>query len=207
MTSLLNLAALVAEERTMLRKNWGWFVGLGVLFVLLGIAGLVFVGLATLVSVLFVGWAFVIAGIAEIANAIFRKGWSGFWLDLIVGIVTVMAGLFIVVQPLVGAKVLTMFIGVMFLIGGIFRLAAGIAMKNPYAGWFLVHGFVSVILAILIIAEWPYSSLWVIGTLVSIELLFDGFRLLSFGSAVKNLPDVGGDTDRIVVTTPTTPQI
>jgi uncharacterized membrane protein HdeD (DUF308 family) len=100
-----------------------------------------------------------------------------------------------------------MFIGVMFLIGGIFRLAAGIAMKNPYAGWFLVHGFVSVILAILIIAEWPYSSLWVIGTLVSIELLFDGFRLLSFGSAVKNLPDVGGDTDRIVVTTPTTPQI
>jgi uncharacterized membrane protein HdeD (DUF308 family) len=207
MASLLNLAALVTEERAMLRKNWGWFVGLGVLFVLLGMAGLVFVGVATLVSVLFVGWAFVIAGIAEIANAIFRKGWSGFWLDLIVGIVTVMAGLFIVVQPLVGAKVLTMFIGVMFLIGGIFRLAAGIAMKNPYAGWFLVHGFVSVILAILIIAEWPYSSLWVIGTLVSIELLFDGFRLLSFGSAVKNLPDVGGDTDRIVVTTPTTPQI
>jgi uncharacterized membrane protein HdeD (DUF308 family) len=207
MASLLNLAALVTEERAMLRKNWGWFVGLGVLFVLLGMAGLVFVGVATLVSVLFVGWAFVIAGIAEIANAIFRKGWSGFWLDLIVGIVTVMAGLFIVVQPLVGAKVLTMFIGVMFLIGGIFRLAAGIAMKNPYAGWFLVHGIVSVILAILIIAEWPYSSLWVIGTLVSIELLFDGFRLLSFGSAVKNLTDVGGDTERIVVPTPTTPQM
>jgi uncharacterized membrane protein HdeD (DUF308 family) len=202
MNSLLNLTALVAEERESIRRSWGWFVAVGILFVLLGIAGLVFVGIATLVSVLFVGWAFVIAGLAEIANTIFRKGWSGFWLDLIVGIVTLMAGLFIVVQPLVGAKVLTIFIGVMFLIGGIFRLAAGIAMKNPYSGWFIVHGIVSLILAMLILAEWPYSSMWVIGTLVSIELLFDGLRLLSFGFAVKNLQPIGGNAEREVLTRP-----
>jgi len=202
MNSLLNLIALVAEERESIRRSWGWFVAVGILFVLLGIAGLVFVGIATLVSVLFVGWAFVIAGLAEIANTIFRKGWSGFWLDLIVGIVTLMAGLFIVIQPLVGAKVLTIFIGVMFLIGGIFRLAAGIAMKNPYSGWFIVHGIVSLILAMLILAEWPYSSMWVIGTLVSIELLFDGLRLLSFGFAVKNLQPIGGNAEREVLTRP-----
>lgn len=205
MNSLLNLAAIVGEERAMLRKSWGWFVGLGVLFVLLGIAGLVFVGIATLITVLFVGWAFLIAGVAEIANAIFRKGWSGFWLDLIVGFITALAGVFMVLHPLEGASVLTMFIGVMFLIGGIFRIAAGIAMKNPYAGWFIVHGVISLLLAILILAKWPYSAIWVIGTLVSIDLLFDGFRLISFGSAVKNLPEIGGDAERTFAPVPSPP--
>lgn len=205
MNSLLNLAAIVGEERAMLRKSWGWFVGLGVLFVLLGIAGLVFVGIATLITVLFVGWAFLIAGVAEIANAIFRKGWSGFWLDLIVGFITALAGVFMVLHPLEGASVLTMFIGVMFLIGGIFRIAAGIAMKNPYAGWFIVHGVISLLLAILILAKWPYSAIWVIGTLVSIDLLFDGFRLISFGSAVKNLPEISGDAERTFAPAPSPP--
>lgn len=205
MNSLLNLAALVGEERSMLRQNWGWFVGLGALFVILGIAGLIFVGIATLITVKFVGVIFLIAGIAEVLNAILRKGWSGFWLDLIAGIVTTIAGLFIVMHPLGGASVLTVLIGVMFLIGGIFRLAAGIAMKNPYAGWFIIHGVISVFLAILILANWPYSAVWVIGTLVSIELLFDGLRLMSFGMAVKKLPEIGGDAERAHQPTPTAP--
>src|SRR5262245_15006718 len=103
MNSLLNLASLVAEERTMLRQNWGWFVALGGLLVVLGFVGLVFVGIATLLSVMFVGWAFLIGGVLEMIHAIIRKGWSGFWLDLISGIITALAGLFIVLHPLTGA--------------------------------------------------------------------------------------------------------
>ena len=197
MNSLLNLAALVSEERAMLRQNWGWFVGLGALFVVLGFVGLVFVGIATLISVLFVGWAFLIGGVVEVIHAIMRKGWSGFWLDLISGIITAMAGLFIVLHPLTGASVLTIFIGVMFLIGGIFRIAAGIAVKNPYAGWFVVQGIVSLLLGILILAQWPNSLVWVIGTLVSIDLLINGFRLISFGMAAKSLSVIGDDAERM----------
>jgi uncharacterized membrane protein HdeD (DUF308 family) len=196
MNGMLNLTALLIEERSMLRRNWGWFVALGVLFTLLGIAGLVFVGLATLVTVVFVGWFFLIAGVAEVVHAIARKGWSGFWLDLIVGLVTAVAGVFILMHPVQGATTLTAVVGVVFLVGGTFRLAAGIGTRNPYAGWFVLHGVISLLLGVMILAGWPYSSVWVLGTLVSIDLLFDGLRLISFGFAVRSLPTVGGDAER-----------
>lgn len=186
MNLLLNLSTLEAEEREMLRRGWGTFVAMGVLFALLGVAGLVFVGLATLVTVIFVGWFFAIAGFLGVAHAIVRKGWSGFVLDLLSGLVTGLAGVFIILHPAEGASVLTVVIGVMFLVGGIFRLGAGVAVKNPYAGWFLFHGVISVLLGLMILVEWPYAAVWVIGTLVSIDLLLDGLRLISFGLAVKS---------------------
>ncbi|VTT98269.1 Uncharacterized protein OS=Streptomyces albus J1074 GN=XNR_0283 PE=4 SV=1: DUF308: DUF308 [Gemmataceae bacterium] len=186
MNMLLNLSMLEPQEREMLRRGWGTFVAMGVLFALLGVAGLVFVGLATLVTVIFVGWFFAIAGFAGVAHAIVRKGWCGFVPDLLAGLVTGIAGVFIILHPAEGASVLTIVIGAMFLVGGIFRLGAGVAMKNPYAGWFIFHGVISLLLGLMILVEWPYTALWVIGTLVSIDLLMDGLRLVSFGLAVKS---------------------
>lgn len=186
MPALLRLTVLTVDECDFLRRSWGWFFALGVLLAMLGIAGLVFVGLATLVTVLVIGWLFLLAGVAEIAHAILRKGWSGFWLDLLSGIVTALVGLFIVLRPDTGASVLTVVIGVIFLVGGVFRLATGMMSKNPYAGWFLLQGILALILGVLILIDWPVSSAWVIGTLISIDLLFNGLRLISFGLAVKS---------------------
>ena len=196
MNGLLNLAELVAEERTMLRKSWGWFVALGVVLAILGVAGLIFVGMATLFTVVFVGWMFLIGGILEIAFAIARTGWQGFWLDLFSGIITALAGVFILMRPVEGASVITMLLGILFLIGGIFRIGAGIAIKNPYRGWFIFHGAISLILGLMILGEWPYSATWVIGTFVAIELLIEGLQMISFGMAAKNLPAIGGDEER-----------
>ncbi len=191
MNALLNLSALVAGERDMLRRNWGWFVALGVLFVLAGVAGLAYAGLTTLVTVVFVGWCFLISGAVEVVHAVVRKGWSGFLFDLLSGLVTAVAGLFILLHPAQGASVLTVVVGAVFLAGGVLRLVAGLGMRNPYAGWFVLHGVVSALLGVMVLAEWPYSSLWVIGTLVAIDLLFEGFRLVSLGLAARNLPPAG----------------
>src|SRR5262245_41467839 len=128
MNGLLNLAQLVNDERAMLRRNWRWFVAVGVLLTVLGFAGLVFVGFTTVFTVVFLGWLFLIGGILEVAHAIFRKGWQGFWLDLLSGLLTGVAGLFLLMRPLEGASVLTLLLGILFLVGGIFRLGAGIAV-------------------------------------------------------------------------------
>jgi len=196
MKGMLNLAQLVSDERAMLRRNWGWFVVLGTILAVMGFAGLVFVGLMTLVAVVFTGWMFLIGGILEVGHAILRKGWRGFWLDLLSGILTGLAGLFILLRPVQGATLLTMLLGILFLVGGIFRIGTGIAIKNPYRGWFIVQGIVSLVLALMILAEWPWSAVWGIGTLVAIDLLIEGLRLISFGLAAKNFTPVGGDEER-----------
>jgi uncharacterized membrane protein HdeD (DUF308 family) len=187
MTGMLNLPMLVDDEREKLRRGWGGFVLLGCLLVALGFVGLVFAWLLTYISVLFIGWAFIIGGAAEVIHAIIRKGWSGFLIDFISGIITTVVGVLILSCPTTTASVLTLVIGVVFLIGGIFRIAAGIALKSPYAGWFVLFGFISVMLGLMIIGEWPVSTLWVIGTLVAIDLLVDGARLLAFGLAIRRL--------------------
>jgi len=196
MKAMLNLAELVAHERAMLRSNWGWFVALGVILAVMGFAGLVFVGMMTLVAVLFIGWMFLIGGVLEVAHAVIRKGWQGFWLDLLSGILTGLAGLFILLRPAAGATILTMLLGILFLVSGIFRIGTGIAIRNPYRGWFILQGVVALILALMILAEWPYSAIWVIGTLVAIDLLIEGLRLVSFGLAAKNLVPIGGDEEQ-----------
>jgi uncharacterized membrane protein HdeD (DUF308 family) len=196
MNSLFNLAQLVAEERAMLRRNWGWFVALGVVLTVMGIAGLVFVGALTLVAVIFVGWMFLVGGVLEIAHAIIRKGWQGFWLDLISGVLTTLAGLFILLRPVEGATILTMLLGILFLVGGIFRIGVGVATRNPYSGWFVLQGVVSLILGLMIVAQWPFSALWVIGTLVAIDLLLSGLRLVSFGLEVKKFAPIGSEEER-----------
>ena len=196
MNAMLNLAQLVADERAMLRRNWGWFVGLGVLLTLLGVAGLIFVGALTVVTVIFVGWLFLLGGVLEVAHAVIRKGWQGFWLDLVSGLLTGLAGVFILLRPGEGATVLTMLLGVLFLVAGIFRVAAGVSSRNPYRGWFVVHGIVSILLAAMILADWPFSAVWVIGTLVAVDLIVNGLRLIVFGLAARNIPEIGGDHER-----------
>lgn len=196
MNSLFNLAQLAAAERAMLRRNWGWFVALGVVLTILGLAGLVFVGALSVVTVIFVGWLFLIGGVLEVGHAVFRKGWQGFWLDLLSGVLTLVAGLFILLRPIQGLGVLTMLLGILFLVGGIFRLAAGVAMNNPYRGWFILHGVISLVLGGLILADWPNSAAWVIGTFVAIDLLVSGMRLVSFGLEVKKFAPTGGDEER-----------
>jgi uncharacterized membrane protein HdeD (DUF308 family) len=188
MTGMLNLASIIAEEREKLRRAWGGFVALGVLLAVLGVLGIAFAFVFTMLMVLLIGWFFLIGGVAEAVHAIMRKGWSSFWLDLISGLITAVAGMLIVLHPFAGATLLTIFLGAMFLVGGIFRIGVGIAIRNPYAGWFVLHGCISLLLGVLIIGRTEESAKWVIGTLVAIDLLINGVRLIMFGLALRRLP-------------------
>jgi len=76
---------------------------------------------------------------------------------------------------------LTMFIALLFLTGGIFRLFGGLVVRGPQMVWTIVQGAVGILLAVLVLAHWPSSSLYVIGTFVSLTLLFDGLGLISAG--------------------------
>jgi uncharacterized membrane protein HdeD (DUF308 family) len=193
MSASRNFSALVAADLRMLREGWGWFVGLGVVLVALGLVGLVLTGLFTLGYVVLLGWFFLIGGVLEAGHAVWRKGWAGFWPDLIGGVLSAVVGVLILARPGEAAAVLTVLIGAVFLVGGIFRVGAGVATRNPYGGWMVLHGAISALLGLVILARWPFSAEWVIGTLVAIDLIFDGARLISLGLAARKLPENPAD--------------
>ena len=171
-----------------LKKSWGWFLALGIALVVLGAIALGSASCLTFVSMVFFGWLLIVGGVFEAVHAFWRKKWSGFFLDLLVGVLYVVVGFMVVANPGATAVALTLLIAMFLIFGGVFRIAAAISVRSPHWGWVLVHGIVSLLLGIAIWRQWPLSGIWVIGLFIGIELLLNGWTLIMLGLAARKLP-------------------
>jgi uncharacterized membrane protein HdeD (DUF308 family) len=155
---------------------------LGVLMIVAGVLGLIYVGIATVTSAILFAWLLLAGGVVALVDAWRRRGQAGFWASAITGVVNVAAGLVILWKPGAGILALTMLVATFLLFGGLFRLAAAVAARVPGSGWMVLHGVIDLVLAVLIIATLPTSSLYVLGTLLSVSLLVDGVSLVMVGA-------------------------
>jgi uncharacterized membrane protein HdeD (DUF308 family) len=167
-----------------LESKWGGFLFLGIVLVVSGALALAIPMLTTLASVMFYGSLLLVSGIFELVGVFWTKGWNILF-HLVGGILSVVVGGLIALYPGAGALGLTLMLAVLFLVGGFFRIAAGVAVRLPYWGWTVAGGVVSVLLGILIFREWPFSALWVVGTFVAIELLMRGSSWVMFAFALR----------------------
>jgi len=158
-------------------KIWGWIILIAGILALLSplVSGL---AVAMVVAVLLI-----FAGLTRVMHA-FKGG--GFWAGLF-GVLAVIVGLVMLGRPLLGLASLTMILVVYFLALGISEIIAAIQIR-PAPGWgvLLFSGIVSAVLALLIWNQWPLSGVWVIGTLVGIQLVFSGMSMIAVGSFVKD---------------------
>lgn len=160
------------------RHHWRWVLASGIGFVSLGSMAFGYSVLVTLTSVFVLGWALVFGGIFQAIHAFKVSQWSGFLLELLLAILYVVVGLVMVAHPEAGAMSVTLLIAAFFLVGGISRIVAGTMLHPPGRAWLLLSGVVTLLLGMLIWAEWPASGLWVIGTFVAIDMVFSGTRLI-----------------------------
>jgi uncharacterized membrane protein HdeD (DUF308 family) len=112
-------------------RRWS-YVAAGVVGIVTGILAAVWPGLTALVLVLMVGaWA-VITGVLEIAAAVqLRRAGIGAWGPALSGVVSLVAGVVVLVRPDLGALALAVLLGV-------FALVAGVALL--WAAWELHRG-------------------------------------------------------------------
>jgi uncharacterized membrane protein HdeD (DUF308 family) len=168
-----------------LRRNWGWFLALGIMQLTLGAAALLFVWIATIASVLVFGWFMIVAGVVETVAAISGRRGDGFFLHLLCAVLDLVVGVLVVANPGAAAVALTLLLAAFFLITGLFRVGAALAMHPSNRGWELLGGAVTTVLGVLIGAQWPSSSVWVIGTFVGIDLIFRGWSWLMLGLMIR----------------------
>jgi uncharacterized membrane protein HdeD (DUF308 family) len=173
------------------RRNWGWFLALGIALIVLGVFAVVAAEIATLASVLLFGWLILIGGMLEVVTAFWARQWSGFFLHLLAGVLYMVIGLLIVGHPVAAAAGLTLVLTALFLTGGVFRIAAAAMLRYPNWGWSVLDGVVTLVLGVLIWANWPESSLLLIGTFVGIALIFRGWAWVMFALAVRQLAQLG----------------
>jgi uncharacterized membrane protein HdeD (DUF308 family) len=186
------LGPSLRQEFRHLRASWWWLLLLGILLVVCGTAALVFPTLTittTFAAVVILGVALMVAGVATIVASFWAGKWSGLLVQLLVGILYLVAGFSIADSPGRSAALLTLFLASLFIVAGAFRAAAALVVRFPHWGWTLLNGVVTLLCGFIIYRHFPEAALWVIGVLVGIDLLFQGWTWIMLAVAVRNIPD------------------
>ena len=168
-------------------RNWGWFLALGIVQIVLGTIAIGESFLMTIFSVIMLGWLLIIGGIMAIVHAFAERQWGGFLIDLLTGVLYVAVGFMMVANPAEAAVTLTLIISLFLIVSGAFRIIEALASHLPHRGWVLLNGVVTLALGIMIWRRWPVSGLWVIGLFVGIEMLLYGWSLVMLALAAKRL--------------------
>ena len=173
-----------AVER--LRGKWGAITAFGVLLVVLGFAALAFSLVATIVTVTLNGVLFLIAGGAEIGIGMHSREWGRFFLWVVGGLVYIAAGVLCIANPILASTILTLFLGAGLIAAGVVRayLATQLPADHPRALVFLAAA-VTILLGLIIVCHWPLDSVYVLGTLLGVDLLFHGVGWASFGMGLQ----------------------
>jgi len=170
-----------------IRKNRGWLMFMGIVMVILGFIGLSMEVALTVVSVLYFGFLILFGGIVMLIDALKAGEWQSKIWHVLIALVYMAAAVVMVTDPAASAVWITLFLASFFVITGVFRLIVGFQSRGSVAnwGWIVLAGLISIMLGGIIFAEWPVSGLWVIGMFVAIELILQGFSMISIARAVR----------------------
>jgi uncharacterized membrane protein HdeD (DUF308 family) len=169
-----------------LREHWKAFLIEGILLAILGLAAIIVPPLASLAVTIFLGWLFLISGIAGLALTFWARRLPGFWWSLISAVLAIVAGFVLLTRPTQGTLTLTIVVGVYFLAEGVATIMYALEHRRELSqrwSWLLVAGPMDIIIAGIIIAGLPGSALWAVGLLVGINLLFGGATLIGVALA------------------------
>lgn len=158
-----------------LKKNWGWFLLLGLILIGLGTFSIAASTVVTVISVFVLGTVLLIGGSVQVFYSFWMREWSGFFLSLLAGILYGIVGLMLLVHPAVGAITLTLLLAAFYIVGGIFRIVTALTARFNQWGWALFSGIIKLALGILIWVGWPATGLWVLGLFIGIDLIFFGW--------------------------------
>jgi uncharacterized membrane protein HdeD (DUF308 family) len=161
---------------------------LGILLMICGTAAIVFPPISSLVAVTALSIVLLVAGVAMIVGAFWTGKWSGFLIHLLVGILYVAGGMVIADRPLVSTLLITMFLAISFMVMGIFRAVGAMVLRFPQWGWALMNGLVTFLLGLIIYRHLPLDAFWVIGVLVGIEMLLNGWTWIMLSTMVRRQP-------------------
>ena len=172
----------LGEAIERLRGKWAAITAFGVLLVVLGFAAIVFALASTIVTVALNGVLFLIAGGAEIGIGMHSREWGRFFLWVAGGVLYIAAGVICIINPTLASVVLTLLLGAGLIAAGVVRAYLGTQLPadQPRALIFLAAA-VTIVLGLIIVSHWPLDSVYVLGTLLGVDLLFHGVGWVSFG--------------------------
>src|SRR5437016_10296134 len=161
MTLPQDVTRMQSEMRAAVREHWQAFLIEGVLLAVLGLAAMIVPPLASLAITIFLGWMFLVSGIAGLVVSFWARAMPGFWWSLISAALAVLAGGILLARPMQGVLTLTIVIGAYFLAEGVATIMYALEHRRELSGrwsWILVAGLMDLLISFLIISGLPGSA-------------------------------------------------
>jgi len=190
-TEITSTSSASAEQE----RGSRYLIGSGLVIALLGVVA-IFAPLVTGIALsIILGALLVVGGFTHVSHAFSARGWTGWLWQLVLAGVYVIAGISLLVNPVLGLTTLTvLLIGYLFVTGAV-QLGMGVRMR-PTQNWGLIaaSGAVSLLLAVLLWIGFPSTAAWAIGLIVGIHFLTAGFALVALGYMGQPSPAGRGET-------------
>jgi uncharacterized membrane protein HdeD (DUF308 family) len=167
-------------------RSAGWSIFVGVLLIVAGFLAIIAPFFAGIAASVFFGWLVMFAGVGHFVYAWSERGAGAKIWQILIGLVYVIAALYMLLLPVAGVAALALVLAFYIAAEGVFELVVFSFLRRLRGSvWFLVDGLISLVVAGLILFHWPSSSLWAVGTLVGISLLFSGIARLTLSIAMR----------------------
>jgi uncharacterized membrane protein HdeD (DUF308 family) len=180
----------------LLLRSW-WMLALrGAAALLFGILALIWPGITLLVLVaLFAAYALISGGAAVVASIRNRNSDKGWWLILLLGLVSLVAGVIAVFNPGITILVLVVLMGANALVTGILDIVVAIRLrKQIQREWLLaVAGVVSIVFGLLVFL-FPAAGALAMVFLVSFYATLTGILLLTLAFRARKWAKRPGQT-------------
>ncbi len=173
-----------------LHKHWVFYLVEGIILICLGAADVIIPAIAPLAVTIFLGWLFLISGLVGLFNTMRTRGVPGFWWSLLSAILAIAVGAIMIGRPISGAFSLTLLLIAFFLIEGLVSIMFALDHRRYLAGawgWMLASGIVDLLIVGVVFAELPGSGLWLLGTLLGINLIIGGIALVAMALQARRI--------------------
>ena len=184
------LSDMQRAVRDTVRLHWQLFLAQGVIMLILGVLAIIWPGISTIAVDIYVGWLFLLSGIVGIFTMFLARDVQAFLWMLLTAALSLFVGIVLLWHPVEGAVSLTLVLIALFIVEGIFQIAASLSYRNVFPeswGWMLASGIADLILAALIIKGWPSTAAWALGLIVGINLITSGAAIVMVALAGKAL--------------------
>jgi uncharacterized membrane protein HdeD (DUF308 family) len=169
-----------------LRQASVWSMVWGMLLIAFGALAIASPFVAAVTVSVFLAWLIIFGGVVHLVLAFHAHRAGSLIGKVLVGVAYVVIGGYLLLHPVLGVATLTLLLAALFLVEGILDVVMFFQLRPARGtGWMLLDGLITLGLAVMIGAHWPSSSLWAIGTLVGVSLIFSGVARVMMSLSVR----------------------
>ena len=184
------LAQSMREDMRTVTRSWGWFLLAGIAWIVFAFLVLSFNYRTVWAIAVFFGIGFIMGGIMELAVAAAAPGWR--WLYIVIGVVSIIAGIIALVWPGQTFLVLSAIAGWLLLLYGIIDIVFAFSTRQVEGLWWmqLISGFIMVLLGFWAISPdsatvSTYRGAVLLAVWIGVAALFRGISDIIIGFRLR----------------------